>query len=120
MVDLECHKGAMRGVIEEKRRNFSSWVWMGSFNLGFFLEGIKRSFLDSKEEQWVWNWKEEGRRYQMAKNGNHVGPFMGLKVTDAGGKNFSIFMSKGGRKGRGWHEMVDLLCELGVQTLSEM
>ena len=114
MVDLECHKGSMRGVIEEKGRNFSSWVWMGSFNLGFFLEGIEISFLDSKEEQWVWNWKEEGRRYQMTKNGNHASPFVSLKITDAGGKNFSIFVTKGGRTGRGWCEMVDLLCELGV------
>ena len=53
VVDLECHKGSMRGVIEEKRRNLYSWVWMGSFSLGFFLERIERSFLDLKEEQWV-------------------------------------------------------------------
>ena len=47
-----------------------------------------------KEEQWVLRWKEEGRRYQMAKGGNHVGPFIRLKVTDASGKNFSIFVPK--------------------------
>ena len=56
----------------------------------------------------------------MAKNGNHTGSFVSLKVTDAGGKNFSIFVPKGGRKDRGWHEMVDLLCELGVQSRLEM
>ena len=51
MVDLERHKGTLRMVIEEKRRSFSSWVWMSPFNIGFFLEGIERSFLDTKEEQ---------------------------------------------------------------------
>ena len=94
MVDLEHHKGTMRGVIEEKRRNLSSCVWMGSFSLGFFLDGIERRVLDSKEEQWVWSSNEEGRRYQMAKNGNYAGPFVSLKVTDACGKKFSIFVSK--------------------------
>ena len=83
-MDLEHHKGMMRGVIEEKRRNFSSWVWMGPFGLGFFLEGIERSYLDKKEEQWAWIWKEKGRSYQMTKDGNHSGPFVSLKVTDAG------------------------------------
>ena len=62
----------------------------------------------------------EGRRYEMAKNGNHIGPFVSLKVTDASEKNFFIFVPKGGRKGEGWREMVDLLCELGVKTCSEM
>ena len=52
-MDLERHKGMVRGVIEEKRKNFSSWVWLGSFSQEFFLEGIERSFLDTKEEQWV-------------------------------------------------------------------
>ena len=102
IVDLEHHKGMMRGVIEEKRRNFSSWVWMGPFGLGFFLEGIERSYLDKKEEQWAWIWKEKGRIYQMTKDGNHSGPFVSLKVTDAGRKNFSIIVPKGGRNGRGW------------------
>ena len=45
----------------------------------------------------------------MAKNGNHVGPFVSLKVTDTGRKNFSIFVSKGGRKDGGWREMENLL-----------
>ena len=119
-MDLKRHKGMMRGVIEEKRINFSSWVWMGSFSLGFFLERIERSFLDTKEEQWVWSWKEEGRRYQMAKDRNHVGPIVSLKVIDAGGKNFSIFVPIGERNGRGWREMTDLLRELGVQPHLEM
>ena len=53
VVDLERHKGMMRGVIEEKTRNLSSWVWMGSISLGFFLEGIEISFLDLNEEQYI-------------------------------------------------------------------
>ena len=87
---------------------------MGPFSLGFFLEGIKRSYLDTKEEYWVWSWKEEGMSYQMTKDGNCAGPFVSLKVTDIGWKKFSIFVPKGGRNGRGWREMAELLRELGV------
>ena len=56
----------------------------------------------------------------MTKDGNHAGPFVSLKVTDAGRKNFSIFVLKGGRNSRGWLEMAELLRELGVQTHLEM
>ena len=67
-----------------------------------------------KEEQWVWSWKEDGKRYQMAKDGNHVGPFVSLKVANASGKKFSIVVLKGGRNVRGWREMADFPRELGV------
>ena len=56
----------------------------------------------------------------MAKDGNHAGPFVSLKVTNAGRKNFSIFVPKRGRNSRGWHEMENLLGELGVQSRLEM
>ena len=56
----------------------------------------------------------------MAKDGNHAGPFVSLKVTDTGRKNFSIFVPKGRRNGKGWSEMVDLLHELGVQPHLEI
>ena len=57
---------------------------MGPLSLGFFLEGIEKSYLDTKEEHWVWSWKEEGRSYQMTKDRNRAGPFVSLKVTDVG------------------------------------
>ena len=34
-------KGALRGVIEERRKGVSSWVGLGPVSLGFFLEGIE-------------------------------------------------------------------------------
>ena len=77
-------KGWLQGVIEERRRNFSSWVWLGHATLGFFLEGVKRSFREPREEQWVWNWKEDGTKYLMVKGANHACPFVRLKVFDAG------------------------------------
>ena len=45
-------RGAMRSVIEERRRKFSSLVGMGLDSLGFFLEGIERSFQRIEEMQW--------------------------------------------------------------------
>ena len=119
-VDLKHHKGMMRGVIEAKRRSFSSWVWMGPLSLGFFLEGIEKRYLDTKEEHWVWSWKEEGRSYQMTKDGNRVGPFVSLKVIDVGRKFFSIIVPEGGRNGRGWREMAELLRELSSNTFGDV
>ena len=42
-------------VSEERRRSSSSWVWLSPASLGFFLEGIERSFQESKESQWIWS-----------------------------------------------------------------
>ena len=98
IVDLGRLKGPPRGVIEERRRHLSSWVWLGPASLGFFLEGIKRSFRELREEQWAWNLKEEGRRYEMAKNTNRAGPFVSLKVFDPKGKKFSLFIPRGRQK----------------------
>ena len=56
----------------------------------------------------------------MTKDGNCAGPFVSLKVIDIGLKNFSIFVPKGGRNGRGWHEMVEMLHKLGAQARLEM
>ena len=56
----------------------------------------------------------------MIKDGNCAGPFVSLKVIDVGRKFFSIIVPEGGRNGRGWREMAELLRELGVQTRLEM
>ena len=51
-LNIRLQRGALRGVIEERRRNFSSCVGMGSNNLGFFLEEVERSFQRIEEIQW--------------------------------------------------------------------
>ena len=56
----------------------------------------------------------------MTKDGNRVGLFVSLKVTDVGRKIFAIFVLEGGRNGRGWRKMVEMLRKLGVQTCLEM
>ena len=50
----------------------------------------------------------------MAKDENLSGPFVSLKVTDAGGRKFSIFVLRGRNNERGWREMVDMMRDLGV------
>ena len=84
-----------------------------------FLEGIERSFRELREEQWAWNWKKEGRRYEMAKNTNRAGPFVSLKVFDPKGKKFSFFVPRGRQKER-WCEMAEILREMGVRTRIEL
>ena len=56
----------------------------------------------------------------MTKDGNRASPFVSLKVINVGWKKFSIVVPKGGRNGRGWREMAELLRELGFQTRLEM
>ena len=55
----------------------------------------------------------------MVKDANLASPFIGLKVTDIEGKNFSLFVPKGRFKERGWHKMAEMVREMGVQTRSE-
>ena len=55
VLDIGEKKGLLRGVIEEQWRGTSSWVWPSPASLSFFLEGIKRSFKEPKEEQWDWS-----------------------------------------------------------------
>ena len=55
-------------------------------------------------------------KYLMAKDVNLVGPFVSLKVIDAKGRNFSIFVPRGRNYEGGWRETVGLLRELRVQT----
>ena len=83
------------------------------------MEGIERSFRELREEQWAWNWKEEGRRYEMAKNTNQAGPFVSLKVFDPKGKKFSLFVPRGRQKER-WCEMTEILREMGVRMRIEL
>ena len=114
ILDLRRQKGSLRGIIKERRRNLSSWVLLGPASLRFFLEGIERSFCELREERWAWNWKEEGRRYEMAKNTNRAGPFVSLKVFYPREKKFSLFVSRG-RKKEGWCEMAEILREMAVK-----
>ena len=49
----------------------------------------------------------------MEKDINHIGPFIRLKVINADGKSFSIFVPKGRSGENGWSEIVRVLKELG-------
>ena len=60
---------------------------MGLASLGFFLEGVEKSFQVKGEE---------GRSFQvMIKDANHAGPFVCLQALDTGGRKFSIFVLSG-------------------------
>ena len=49
----------------------------------------------------------------MEKDSNHAGPFVRLKVADAGGRYFSIFVPRGRSNKGGWRKMATLLSEMG-------
>ena len=56
----------------------------------------------------------------MEKDSNHAGPFVRLKVVDAGGRHFSIFMPQGKGNEMGWRKTATLLREMGIQTRMEI
>ena len=55
----------------------------------------------------------------MVKETNQAGPFVKLKVSDAGGKSFSIFVPRGRKNEAGWRVMASLLRESGIRTRLE-
>ena len=114
IIDIGVQRGVLRGVMEERRKNFSLWVGMGAASLGFFLEGLERSFQRREEVWWTWGWEEEGRKFKMAKEENHAGPFVSLKVIGVGDKLFSICVPRGRKEEGGWKEMVVLLRKMRV------
>ena len=59
----------------------------------------------------AWNWKEEGKRYEMAKNTNRPSPFVSVKVFDPKGKKLSLFVLRGRQK-EWWCEMAEILREM--------
>ena len=55
----------------------------------------------------------------MVKETNQVGPFARLKVSNARGKSFSIFVPRGSKNEAGWRDMATLLLAFGVRTRLE-
>ena len=94
---MEGIKGRSKGL-KKRRRNSSSWLWLGPASLWFFLEDIERSFCETQEEHWVWNWKEEKPKFLMSKDTNNAGPFVSQKVADARGRKFSLLCWEEGEK----------------------
>ncbi|RVW17768.1 hypothetical protein CK203_071720 [Vitis vinifera] len=90
---VDDRKGKIQVLIVEKKGGVSSWVRLGSDNLGFFLEGLNLCIKDEKEARWGREWKEQGRMYSMTRGINRAGGFIRLGVSDLERKR------KPGRKG---------------------
>ncbi|RVW77360.1 hypothetical protein CK203_043649, partial [Vitis vinifera] len=70
---VEDRRGKIQGLIVEKKGGVSSWVRLGSDNIGFFLEGLNLCIKDEKEARWGREWKEQGRMYSMIRGINIAG-----------------------------------------------
>ena len=70
---VDDRKGKIQGLIVEKKGGVSSWVRLGSDNIGFFLEGLNLCIKDEKEARWGREWKEQGRMYSMIRGINIAG-----------------------------------------------
>ena len=51
ILDLKRQKGILQGIRDVRRTIVSSLVAMGPANLGFFLEGVERSFQVKGEDK---------------------------------------------------------------------
>ena len=106
---VDDRKGKIQVLIVEKKGGVSSWVRLGSDNLGFFLERLNLCIKDEKEARWGREWKEQGRMYSMSRGINKAGGFIRLGVSDLERKRFCIFIPRGRRDKRGWMTMAEKL-----------
>ncbi|WKA02558.1 hypothetical protein VitviT2T_020733 [Vitis vinifera] len=109
---VEDRRGKIQGLIVEKKGGVSSWVRLGSDNIGFFLEGLNLCIKDEKEARWGREWKEQGRMYSMIRGINRAGGFIQLGVSDIEGKRYCIFIPRGRRDKRGWMTMAEKLNQM--------
>ena len=106
---VDDRKGKIQVLIVEKKEGVSSWVRLGSDNLGFFLERLNLCIKDEKEARWGREWKEQGRMYSMSRGINKAGGFIRLGVSDLERKRFCIFIPRGRRDKMGWMTMAEKL-----------
>ncbi|RVW73946.1 hypothetical protein CK203_053157 [Vitis vinifera] len=75
----EERRGKTLITITESKKGVSSWVRMGMYNVGLFMEGLHQCIEDVKEGRWEKGWKEKGRNFSLGKGGK------GGMVGDGGG-----------------------------------
>ena len=109
---VDDRKGKIQVLIVEKKEGVSSWVRLGSDNLGVFLEGLNLCIKDEKEARWGREGKEQGRMYSMSRGINKAGGFIRLGVSDLERKRFCIFIPRGRRDKRGWMTMAEKLNQM--------
>ncbi|RVW27454.1 hypothetical protein CK203_094368 [Vitis vinifera] len=94
-LEMEERRGKTLITITESKKGVSSWVRMGMFSVGLFMEGLHQCIEDVNEGRWEKGWKEKGR-------------------------NFSLYLySEGQRRQGGWSAMVEALYQLDNSIINK-
>ena len=94
-VEVDEKKGKLQATIVERKRGISSWIKLGTENLGLFIECLVLCIKDMRTGRWERKWKENARSYLLVRNENKRGCFLQLGVVDLDKKRFNIFIPKG-------------------------
>ncbi|RVW71834.1 hypothetical protein CK203_061118 [Vitis vinifera] len=119
VLEMEERRGKTLITITESKKGVSSWVRMGMFSVGLFMEGLHQCIEDVNEGRWEKGWKEKGRNFSLVRITNRGGCFLRLGVIDLELKSYSICIPKGkGGKG-GWSAMAEALYQLDNSIINK-
>ena len=66
-LEMEERRGKTLITITESKKGVSSWVRMGMFSVGLFMEGLHQCIEDVNEGRWEKGWKEKGRNFSLVR-----------------------------------------------------
>ena len=72
-LEMEERGGKTLITITESKKGVSSWVRMGLYSVGLFMEGLHQCIKDVKEGRWEKGWKEKGRNFSLVRITNRGG-----------------------------------------------
>ena len=113
-------RGKLRGIILERSRGFSSWIWFGDGSLKRLLEGIEECCREEKEGRVVKVWEDEGRKFRLERCVNGAGRFILCSVLNIEAKRFCLVFPEGKGLLGGCATLAEKLRSLGVCIVAEM
>ncbi|RVX21876.1 Mitogen-activated protein kinase 16 [Vitis vinifera] len=112
-------RGKLRGIILERSRGFSSWIWFGDGSLKRLLEGIEECCREEKEGRVVKVWEDEGRKFKLERRVNGAGRFILCSVLNIEAKRFCLVFPEAKGLLGGWATLAEKLRSLGVCIVVE-
>ena len=113
-INIEEHKGRVRGKICERGPKSSSWIRFGGKSLSLLLEGVESCCKLQERSPFKKFWSEGDRDYSLELRSNKAGRFLFCVARDAENKRFSLAFPEGGGLVGSWNLLVSKLKSLGV------
>lgn len=108
----------LKASVTERSHGHVSWIRFGEVSLRNLVGGIEICCKDSKSVLCSFDWKENGREYNLVCYENGTGRFLVVTIKDSEGKKFRVFIPEGNRLIKGWSLMVEKFRELGIVLLA--